>query len=108
MHYKVILRILGLLLMIFSISMLPPLAISYGYHDGTHMAFVSGFTITLLTGFIIWAPVYRVRKDLRNRDGFLITVLFWVVLGLFGAIPLCCQRTRGCRLLTLYLNHFQA
>lgn len=87
MHYKVILRILGLLLMIFSISMLPPLAISYGYNDGTHMAFASGFTITLLTGFIIWSPVYRVRADLRNRDGFLITVLFWVVLGLFGAIP---------------------
>ena len=87
MHYKVILRILGLLLMIFSITMLPPLAISYGYHDGTHMAFTSGFIITLLTGFIIWAPVYRVREDLRTRDGFLITVLFWVVLGLFGSIP---------------------
>ncbi|WP_299203069.1 TrkH family potassium uptake protein [uncultured Amphritea sp.] len=87
MHYKVILRILGLLLMIFSITMLPPLAISYGYHDGTHMAFTSGFIITLLTGFLIWAPVYRVREDLRTRDGFLITVLFWAVLGLFGSIP---------------------
>ncbi len=95
MHYKVILRILGLLLMIFSISMLPPLAISYGYHDGTHMAFVSGFTITQLTGFIIWAPVYRVRNDLRNRDGFLITVLFWVVLGLFGAIPFMLSEDPG-------------
>lgn len=87
MHYKVILRILGLLLMIFSITMLPPLAISYGYQDGTQVAFTSGFLITLLTGFLIWAPVYRVREDLRTRDGFLITVLFWVVLGLFGAIP---------------------
>lgn len=87
MHYRVILRILGLLLMIFSITMLPPLAISYGYQDGSHVAFISGFVITLLTGFIIWAPVYRVREDLRTRDGFLITVLFWLVLGLFGAIP---------------------
>lgn len=87
MHYKVILRILGLLLMIFSFTMLPPIAISYNYHDGSHLAFLSAFIITLATGFVIWAPVYRVRQDLRTRDGFLVTVLFWVVLGLFGSIP---------------------
>ncbi len=88
MHYKVILRILGLLLMIFSISMLPPVAISYFYDDGAHLAFLSAFSITLMTGFVIWAPVYRVRQDLRTRDGFLVTVLFWAVLGIFGSIPL--------------------
>ncbi|WP_415882979.1 TrkH family potassium uptake protein [Neptuniibacter sp. QD29_5] len=87
MHYKVILRILGILLMIFSISMLPPLGISYLYDDGAELAFIAGFLITLLTGFFIWIPVYRVRQDLRTRDGFLITVLFWSVLGLFGAFP---------------------
>ena len=87
MHYKVILRILGILLMIFSFSMLPPLAISYIYNDGADFAFIAGFFITLVTGFLIWIPVYRVRQDLRTRDGFLITVLFWAVLGFFGAFP---------------------
>ncbi len=87
MHYKVILRILGILLMIFSISMLPPLGISYLYDDGAELAFIAGFLITLMTGFFIWIPVYRVRQDLRTRDGFLVTVLFWSVLGLFGAFP---------------------
>jgi trk system potassium uptake protein TrkH len=95
MHYRVILRILGLLLMIFSFTMLPPLAISYGYQDGSHSAFISAFIITLLTGFIIWAPVYRARDDLRTRDGFLVTVLFWVVLGLFGAIPFMLSHDPG-------------
>jgi len=88
MHYKVILRILGILLMIFSITMLPPIAISLSYDDGAELAFLSAFLITLLTGFFMWIPVYRVRDDLRTRDGFLITVLFWSVLGLFGAFPL--------------------
>lgn len=88
MHYRVILRILGILLMIFSITMLPPVIVSLIYDDGHDYAFVGGFAITLVTGFLIWLPVYRVRQDLRTRDGFLITVLFWVVLGLFGAIPL--------------------
>ena len=27
-------------------------------------------------------------RDLNIRDGFMVTALFWVVLGLFGAIPL--------------------
>ena len=29
----------------------------------------------------------NVRHELRIRDGFLITSLFWTVLGLFGALP---------------------
>ncbi|WP_028468253.1 TrkH family potassium uptake protein [Neptunomonas japonica] len=88
MHYRVILRILGILLMVFSITMLPPIAVSLFYDDGHDYAFVGAFAITITTGFLIWLPVYRVRQDLRTRDGFLITVLFWVVLGMFGAVPL--------------------
>lgn len=88
MHYRVILRILGILLMVFSFTMLPPVAISWFYQDGALLPFAVGFTITFITGFAIWIPVYRVKQDLRTRDGFLITVLFWAVLGLFGAIPL--------------------
>lgn len=88
MHYKVILRILGILLMIFSFTMLPPMLVSMHHDDNTFMAFGTGFAITLTTGFLLWIPVYRVRQDLRTRDGFLITVLFWAVLGLFGALPL--------------------
>ncbi|MDI3324201.1 TrkH family potassium uptake protein [Pontibacterium granulatum] len=88
MHYKVILRILGILLMIFSFTMLPPMLVSMYYEDNAFMAFGAGFAITLITGFLLWIPVYRVRQDLRTRDGFLITVLFWAVLGLFGSLPL--------------------
>ncbi len=87
MHYKVILRILGILLMIFSFTMLPPVLVDILYEGQSSKAFLTGFLITLLTGFIIWLPVYKVRQDLRTRDGFLITVLFWSVLGLFGSIP---------------------
>jgi len=88
MHFKVILRILGILLMIFSFTMLPSVGISLYYDDGAEFAFIAAFAITLLTGFVMWSPVYRVRQDLRTRDGFLITVLFWTVLGIFGSIPL--------------------
>ncbi|MEH6825995.1 MAG: TrkH family potassium uptake protein [Motiliproteus sp.] len=88
MHFRVILRILGILMMLFSFSMLPPAAVSLIYADGNSLPFLIAFGITLVTGFITWLPVNRVRQDLRTRDGFLITVLFWTVLGLFGSIPL--------------------
>ena len=88
MHFKVILRILGLLLMIFSFTQIPPAAVSLIYDDGNLAAFVGAFVVTLLTGFLIWLPVMRVRQDLRIRDGFLVTVMFWSVLSLFGSLPI--------------------
>lgn len=88
MHFKVILRILGILLMIFSITQLPPMAVSLYFDDGAVHAFAIAFFITLLSGFLIWIPVHGVRQDLRTRDGFLITVLFWSVLAAAGSLPL--------------------
>lgn len=88
MHFKVILRILGILLMIFSITQLPPMAVSLYFNDGAVHAFAVAFGITLLIGFLIWIPVFKVRQDLRTRDGFLITVLFWSVLAAAGSLPL--------------------
>tara|TARA_R110002167_G_scaffold128655_2_gene311113 strand:- start:3250 stop:4698 length:1449 start_codon:yes stop_codon:yes gene_type:complete len=93
MHFRVILRILGILMMLFSFSMLPPVAVSLIYVDGASLPFLIAFGITLVTGFITWLPFYKVRHDLRTRDGFLITVLFWTVLGLFGSIPLIISAT---------------
>ena len=88
MHYQLTLRVLGILLMLFSLAQLPPIAVSFYYVDGAHRAFISAFFILLVCGFFLWVPFYRIRGELRIRDGFLITVLFWSVLGVFGAIPL--------------------
>ncbi len=87
MHFTIIARVLGTLLMVFSLTMLTPLLVSLIYKDGSYHAFLAAFIITLSTGFIIWLPVHRVKQDLRTRDGFLVTALFWSVLGLFGSLP---------------------
>lgn len=81
-------RIVGLLLMLFSLTMLPPVAVDLIYNEGTSAAFMAGMWITLITGLVVWWPAREMRAELKIRDGFLITVLFWTVLGLFGAIPL--------------------
>ena len=88
MNWAVVQRILGLLLMMFSVTMLPPIFFSVYYDDHSWLPFVKGFGLTLAAGILIWLPVHRSRKDLRLRDGFLVVAAFWTVLGTFGAAPL--------------------
>jgi trk system potassium uptake protein TrkH len=87
MHLLSIQRLLGLLLMLFSVSMLPPALVSVWYQDGQMPVFLAALTAVLVLGFLLWLPVHRQRHEFRVRDGFLIVVLFWLVLGLAGAIP---------------------
>ena len=87
MHFLSIQRLLGMLLMIFSVTLLPPAAVSWLYQDGQIRDFLTGMLIVLLLGFLMWAPAHSHKEDLRVRDGFLIVVLFWFVLGLAGAVP---------------------
>lgn len=88
MHIQVIARVLGLLLMVFSLSMLPPILISIYYQDGATEAFLMAMAVIFFAGLVLWFPVRRKRAELRARDGFLITILFWLVLGLSGCLPL--------------------
>ena len=87
-HRAAVQRVIGLLMMFFSLSMLPPLFVALGYGDGGETAFLLGFFIVLVAGVVVWLPVRRAHAELRVRDGVLITVLFWTVLGLVGAVPL--------------------
>lgn len=88
MQFAIIARVLGALLMMFSLTLLVPIGASLWFHDNNHMTFLVAFGITFGAGMAIWLPVRNYRADLRTRDGFLITALFWFVLGLFGALPL--------------------
>ena len=87
MNWTVAQRILGLLLMLFSVTMLTPLIFSFVFDNEPWLAFVEGFVLTLSAGFLIWLPVRNARKELRLRDGFLVVASFWIVLGTFGAVP---------------------
>ncbi|MCW8829150.1 MAG: TrkH family potassium uptake protein [Gammaproteobacteria bacterium] len=87
MQLSAIQRILGLLLMLFSTTMLPPALVSLIYRDGFVVSFLLGMALTLLTGLLMWLPARHNRRELRLRDGFVVVVMFWSVLGLFGALP---------------------
>lgn len=87
MRIQVIQKILGLLLSVFSLTLLPPLLVALWTHDGAAKAFAIAAVVILVAGLCLWLPVRRVDEDLKLRDGFLVVVSFWFVLGLSGSIP---------------------
>lgn len=87
MHYSLIARIVGIFLMLFSLSMVPPIVVSLIYADGSTQAFVTAMVLIFGIGFTSWLPVRAVNQDLRTRDGFVIAALFWITLGLAGTLP---------------------
>lgn len=91
MRYTALFRIFGLLLMFFSLSMLPPLGVSIWYHDADWISFVVSFFVTFGAGVFLWALFRSHQRELKTRDGFLLVVLMWVVLSLFGSIPFLMQ-----------------
>ncbi|MFD0966727.1 TrkH family potassium uptake protein [Seminibacterium arietis] len=87
MHLLSIVRIIGILVMCFSTTMLVPAFVALLYGDGGGKAFIQSFVINFIVGAILWWFCRTQRHELRSREGFLIVVLFWTVLGLLGSIP---------------------
>jgi trk system potassium uptake protein TrkH len=88
MSFVAVQRILGLLLMVFSLTMLPPAGISAIFSDGSYAAFLTAFLVLLSLGLLVWYPVRASQRDLRLRDAFMVVALFWIVLGVAGSLPL--------------------
>ncbi len=74
--------------MLFSIGLLPPIAAGLIYQDGAVLPFVEALIMMLMVGFGLYLPVRKHKKELRLRDGFLVVVLFWSVLGIAGGLPI--------------------
>jgi trk system potassium uptake protein TrkH len=89
MHFSIITKILGILLMLFScLSNLPPMVVAAIYQENTIVAFTISLATTFVTGFILWIATVNSRQELHTRDGFLVVTLFWTVLGTFASLPL--------------------
>jgi trk system potassium uptake protein len=87
MHLAGSFRVLSFLLMVFSLTHLPPIAVAWWYAEPVYTPFLSSGAITLLSGVLLYLFTYTNKDELRTRDGFFIVVLFWIVLSIFGALP---------------------
>lgn len=87
MHFRTITRIVGLLVILFSVTMIIPGLVALIYRDGAGSAFAQTFVCAQAIGLLLWLPNRRQKSELKSREGFLIVVLFWTVLGSVGALP---------------------
>jgi len=60
-----IIRIVGLLVALFSSTMLLPAMVAFGYRDGGGTEFVNSFFIALLLGILLWFPNRHQKKELN-------------------------------------------
>ena len=88
MQFRTIIKILGQLVVLFSITMVPPAIVSLIYKDGGGVPFVLAFILSVIIGLLAYYPNRQEHGDLKAREGFLIVVLFWLVLGAFASLPL--------------------
>ena len=87
MNFKSILKLFSILVLFFSISYVFPIVVSIIFNDGAINLFLYtliGVSLIGLTGFYI---TRNVNNELSQKDGFVIIVMFWVVLCFAGSIP---------------------
>jgi len=81
-------RVLGLMLMVFSVTYLMPILASLIYNDGTAVDFIAAMAIAFGAGFLLWLATLRHKRELRPRDGFLLVTMVWVLMAAIATVPL--------------------
>ena len=87
MSQEKILNFFGLLLIMFGVSFAIPLLVAVFYEESLVAVFGSGMSLLIALGFLCWFLTKDNEQELSLSDGFVITVLFWIVLSVSGSIP---------------------
>lgn len=87
MNYRTIIKTIGMILCVEAMFMLAPLLLAV--HDGDAEQ-VRGFAIAVATLLILGLPglVTRKRGSLNPREGGVTVALAWIIMSVFGAIPI--------------------
>ena len=82
--------------MIFSIAQVIPGFLAYFFEENefVYNFILSGF-ITFLIGCFMFFLAADKSGELRTKDGFIITIFFWTVLGFFGSLPFYLANLEG-------------
>ena len=87
MNPKSILNLFSVLVLFFSFSYIFPIVVSIIFDDGALHIFVKTLIAISLIGIIGLAATRNINNELSQKDGFVIIVMFWVVLSIAGSIP---------------------
>ena len=87
MNFKAIINLFSILVLFFSFSYIFPVLVSLIFNDGALNLFLPTFFVVGFLGLIGFLLTKGAQRDLSTKDGFVIIVMFWLVLSLAGSIP---------------------
>ncbi len=86
MNFRMVLRVLGILLICEALFMLPSLIVALLYNGHDAKAFF--YSIVMILAIAVPLVFIKLRnKNIYARDGFAIVALSWIIMSLFGALP---------------------
>jgi len=89
MHYKLILKIISVLVLIISGFMIIPLLLAFYYGEQEAlMGFTKTIILSLSVSLVLFLYVKKNKKNsMSSRDGFLFVTMSWIIASLIGALP---------------------
>ena len=72
-----VLRVLGMLMVMFAAAMLLPFGVSWFTQDGIWRIYPWSIGLTVSIGLLLWGGLYRHKLDLQPRHGVILVTLVW-------------------------------
>lgn len=92
-NFRVLLRIIGLLLIIEGAFLSVPLVTSLIYGESDWVNFLLTMGLTLTAGSLMTFCIRPRSPRMAKREGFLLTALVWVFFSIFGMLPFMMMET---------------
>lgn len=87
MNPKSIVNLFSILVLFFSFSYVFPIIISIIFEDGALDIFIKTLIGVSSLGILGLLLTRNIENDLSQKDGFIIIVMFWLVLSIAGSVP---------------------
>ncbi|MBA43829.1 MAG: potassium transporter [Magnetococcales bacterium] len=88
LNWGAIFHILGWLMGGFGLAMLIPAGVALLYHETIWLSFIESSILTCFIGGNLMFLNKGAPKTLNHKDGFMLTTLTWLIMGLLGSMPL--------------------
>ncbi|MEY8709595.1 potassium transporter TrkG [Mangrovibacter phragmitis] len=85
---KIVVHLCGFLVLLYSLSMIPPMLLALIDKDRSLFAFLITFVCFSVLGGFCWVTTRQENVQLKTQDGFIIIVLFWLLFSVISAMPL--------------------
>jgi trk system potassium uptake protein TrkH len=87
MNYRLILRVIGLLLIVEATAMMLSMLVALMTDGRDTLAFALAAGVTLSMGSFLFFRNFREGGSITRREGFLVVSLVWLIISLCGTLP---------------------